>query len=58
MINLGLVGVGHWGPNLIKSFEAENRALISMICDKDSSRLERLRSVHKKQSSLLNIKTF
>jgi predicted dehydrogenase len=40
-VNVGLVGLGYWGPNLLRAlFELED-VEVSYICDLDSERLER-----------------
>lgn len=33
MIRVGLIGTGHWGPNVANSFKATGRAEITWICD-------------------------
>ena len=42
MLQLALVGTGHWGPNILRSFENTGRAEVRFICDLDAARLERL----------------
>ncbi len=39
---IGLVGVGHWGPNVARSFEAGGRAEVKWICDLDEEALARM----------------
>ena len=41
MIRIGLIGVGHWGPNIARSMELGGRAEIKWICDLDEQRLAR-----------------
>ncbi len=41
MHHIGLVGVGHWGPNIARSFALTGRAQIKWVCDLDPRRLER-----------------
>lgn len=33
MVNVALVGVGYWGPNIARSLEQSGRARLSWICD-------------------------
>lgn len=42
MIEVGLVGAGHWGPNLARSLELTGRAAVRWICELDEHRLARL----------------
>lgn len=39
MINLGLIGCGYWGPNLLRSFMDNSSCQVAMVCDLDSIRL-------------------
>jgi predicted dehydrogenase len=38
-IQVGVVGAGYWGPNLIRNFAALPEATLAMICDLDPKRL-------------------
>lgn len=42
MVNTGLVGLGYWGPNLLRNLVANRRAGKVIICDKDPGRLSRI----------------
>lgn len=42
MINVGLIGVGYWGPNLAKSFELTQNATIKWLCDLNKEQLQRI----------------
>ncbi len=46
MLRVGLVGAGHWGPNLIRSFELTRRALVACVCDKSAGALERVAAAY------------
>ena len=37
--NIGVVGCGYWGPNLIRNFSALPECNLKAICDSDSTRL-------------------
>jgi predicted dehydrogenase len=39
MINLGIVGYGYWGPNLVRNFAELTRCNISVIADLDPAKL-------------------
>ncbi len=42
-VNIALVGVGYWGPNLARAISELDEARLQTVCDRDSARLERLR---------------
>lgn len=44
MVNLGVLGVGYWGPNLLRNFYQLDDVLVTAVCDKDAARL---RHIHK-----------
>lgn len=43
-LNLGVVGCGYWGPNLIRNFASLDGVNLKTICDADPSRLSHMRS--------------
>lgn len=46
MINVALVGVGYWGPNLARNFSLLEKANLYAICDLDQSRLDLISKTH------------
>jgi predicted dehydrogenase len=42
MITLGQVGLGYWGPNLLRNFQALPTARVKMVCDLDETALARV----------------
>jgi len=40
MINIGVVGYGYWGPNLVRNFLELPRTVVKAVADLDSSKLE------------------
>ena len=42
MINVGVVGAGYWGPNLIRNFVACPTANLVVVCDRDTERLQQV----------------
>ena len=40
MIEVAVVGAGHWGPNLIRNFENHTRSRVRWIVDIDRERLQ------------------
>jgi predicted dehydrogenase len=45
MFNIGIVGCGYWGPNLIGNFNSLSECNVKKICDLDPKRLEHLKSL-------------
>lgn len=43
MLNVGVIGYGYWGPNIVRNFNASERAKVVAVCDKNTSALGRLR---------------
>ncbi len=43
MINIGIIGYGYWGPNLVRNFVDTPGARVSWVSDLDASKLETVR---------------
>ena len=43
MINIGIVGYGYWGPNLLRNFSEMTGASVAAVADLDGKRLETVR---------------
>ena len=39
MHTINFIGLGHWGPNLVRAFINSQRATVGMVCDLSPSRL-------------------
>lgn len=39
-VNLGLIGYGYWGPNLVRNFHAVNNCNVKMVVDSRQERLD------------------
>ena len=39
MINVGIIGYGYWGPNLVRNFKEANNSRVTAVSDLNSSRL-------------------
>ncbi len=46
MIQIGLIGVGHWGPNILRSFDLTGRAHVRWICDLEQESLAKIAARH------------
>ncbi len=44
MVNTGVIGLGYWGPNLLRNIYSNQRRGKLVICDSDPARLEKSRS--------------
>src|SRR5438045_9641831 len=45
-INVGVIGCGYWGPNLVRNFKALTSCRLKAICDVNESRLSHLRTLY------------
>ena len=39
MIRIGIIGLGYWGPNLVRNFDDHPEVKVASLCDLDSERL-------------------
>ncbi|UCB56947.1 MAG: Gfo/Idh/MocA family oxidoreductase [Candidatus Omnitrophota bacterium] len=46
MINIGIIGCGHWGSNHIRVFSMSGRAKVRICCDSNQDRLKALRKIY------------
>jgi predicted dehydrogenase len=44
MLNVGVIGFGYWGPNIVRNFSSVEKARVTMVCDK---RTEALKTVQR-----------
>ena len=45
-INVGVVGCGYWGPNLVRNFRSLSDCRLKMMCDINKERLAHVRSLY------------
>ena len=43
MINIGVIGYGYWGPNIVRNFNRADGAEVILVCDIDEHNLKRAR---------------
>ncbi len=55
MINLGLVGVGYWGPNLARNLNSAENASLAWVCDADQKSLGKIASSYPKTKTTTDI---
>jgi len=46
MINVGVIGYGYWGPNLVRNFITNDEARVVAVCDRDSARLGKIEALY------------
>lgn len=46
MVKIAVIGFGYWGPNLVRNFNSVSNCVVKTVCDKDTKRLEHLKSVY------------
>ena len=45
-INVGVIGCGYWGPNLIRNFKSLPGCKVKAVCDLSEDRLRHIKSLH------------
>jgi len=43
MLNIGVIGFGYWGPNIVRNFSSVEGARVTMVCDKRADALKPLK---------------
>ena len=46
MLNIAQIGVGYWGPNLLRNMVANKRCKVSMVVDKSNERQDYVRGLY------------
>lgn len=46
MINVGVIGYGYWGPNIVRNLQGIDYARVVGVCDKNPAALKRLKQAH------------
>jgi predicted dehydrogenase len=46
MVRVGLVGLGYWGPNLVRNFSSLRECQVTAICDRNPKRLEHVAELY------------
>ena len=42
MIRIGVIGLGYWGPNLVRCFRNVSDCQVTIVCDRDERRLQEM----------------
>ena len=40
MIKVGVLGIGYWGPNIVRNFNAHSSSKVVVCCDNRNERLD------------------
>src|SRR5271156_516187 len=43
LLNIGVIGYGYWGPNIVRNFHGQQRSRVVTVCDKNPNSLQRVR---------------
>ena len=46
MINVGVIGYGYWGPNLVRNFAAADGTRVTVVADRDEARLAKVHAFY------------
>ena len=46
MLNVGVIGYGYWGPNIVRNFNGIDGSTVLMICDSNKESLKRARKAN------------
>lgn len=46
MINLGVIGYGYWGPNIVRNFNGNNPGCVKAVCDMNPKFLEKAKKAY------------
>ncbi|ROS00122.1 putative dehydrogenase [Sinobacterium caligoides] len=46
MINIGVIGYGYWGPNIVRNIMETEGASVSVVCDKNEEAYQHLKKLH------------
>jgi len=51
VIQIGVIGYGYWGPNIVRNFHGQEQSRVVAVCDKSASALKRLRHAYPQMST-------
>jgi predicted dehydrogenase len=46
MVNVGVIGYGYWGPNIVRNFQKLANCKLTTVCDKNAKAIQRLLDSH------------
>src|SRR5262245_61346641 len=42
MFRVGVIGIGYWGPNLLRCFQESSECKVAYVCDRDGTKLSQI----------------
>ena len=42
MLNIGIIGLGYWGPNLLRNFSNNKKCQVKALCDKNNILIKKI----------------
>ncbi len=45
-LNIGVIGYGYWGPNIVRNFHNASNAAVAAVCDLNPKSLDRVRKIY------------
>ena len=55
-MNIGLIGIGYWGPNILRNLIGNKNFKVKYICDLSKDNLKKINITDKKIIKTTNIK--
>jgi predicted dehydrogenase len=46
MFNIGVIGYGYWGPNIVRNFSAANGSQVTMVCDMNQTTQKKIKKAY------------
>jgi predicted dehydrogenase len=56
MVKVGVIGCGYWGPKHVRNFHELEKAQLTMVCDLDEERLQRVKTQYPHVETVLDSK--
>jgi predicted dehydrogenase len=56
MINIALIGIGYWGPNLLRIFASLPEVKISIVCDRNKNTCSKFKTLYPRINFLTEVK--
>lgn len=46
MLNIGVIGYGYWGPNIVRNFSSANGSQVTMVCDMNQTTQKKIKKAY------------
>jgi predicted dehydrogenase len=46
MLNVGVIGYGYWGPNIVRNFSSANGSQVTMVCDMNQATQKKIKKTY------------